>query len=202
MPPAVALALKRGSSQSKNGELPSSSPMLKSTPSERRSESANVRSLTLRDVLTGRNPRCLKAFSEFCKAENNDSNLKFYKVIEEYRHQKAEAEQKSLNEEPLEVAQDMAEKNDEIFKLFLNPQAAKVKLPEDVAGRLAQRSFKYHRTGQMESVLLPADDGVGFAVAAFVPTVFDEAQEVIFKVLEKDAWFQFMKTDRAREFDS
>jgi len=84
----------------------------------------------------------------------------------------------------------------------LNPQKPKVNLPEDVGSRLASRSFKYHRTGQMDAVLLPADDGVGFAVAAFVPTVFDEAQEVAFKQMETDAWFRFMKTDRAREFDS
>jgi len=175
------------------------------TVSQRHSDSAQtIRSLTLRDVLTGRNPRCFQAFSEYMKTEHSESLLKFYMVIEEYRHQKAEMEQKALNEDPLEIAVDMADKANEIFKSFLNSQDHKsyVALPEDVATRLAQRSNKYHRTGIVDAVLLPADDGVGFAVAAFVSTVFDEAQEVVFKMMEADAWFRFMKTDRAKDFDN
>jgi len=172
-------------------------------PRQRHSESQKARSVTLRDVLSGRNPRCLQAFSDFVKAENCSAPLDFHKAVEEYRHQKAELEAKYLNEEPMQIAEDLAEKANDIFKLHLNPNAkGYLNLPEDVATRLAQRSWKYHKNGVAEAVLLPSDDGVGFAVAAFVSTVFDEAQEVVCKMMDADAWSRFLKTERAKEFES
>jgi len=128
-------------------------------------------------------PVGLAAFQVYLKKEMSAENLDFYLAVEEYRKTKRElCKTMGPTEKPLRQA--MKPHATKIFTRFLaqTVDSAQVNVPEDVDARTKHRLRQHFDLGVDQEYGDPSK------------TLFDEAEEVIFKLMETDSFARFQKT--------
>jgi len=127
----------------------------------------------------------MSAFKEFLAKELSIENYIFYLAVEDYRKHKKEA-CKKLKPTDAALRAEMKPIAVKIFNTFINKNnihSSNVNLPEDVDERITRRLRTHFDQGQ--------DQEQGSSDK----TIFDEAQEAIFKLMESDSWQRFQKSD-------
>jgi len=153
---------------------------------------------TLRDLLVG-DPEYIKIWKAQLQKEFSMENMNFYEAVEEYRKFKLNLERQNLANPT--VRKTLFPKAKEIMAAYVahDVGSAQVNIPENVEARL-QRLYKQkfytdepitYMYGP-DSELTPDDDSS--YPRPVTPTIFDESQEVIFKLMENDSFPRFLKS--------
>jgi len=158
---------------------------------------AGQRVTSLRWVLD--NKKALQLFKDFLRTELSDENILFYEEVEEYRAQKAKLE--ASDKSKLEVAKAMEPTARKIYKSYLQQtdiNSRNINIPEDVMAILLKNLRVYHENGNLPVRDRGVSDDNSYPVSS-TSTVFDEPQEVIYKLMESDSLRRFVKTEEGKQ---
>jgi hypothetical protein len=128
-------------------------------------------------------PIGLAAFQVYLKKEMSAENLDFWLAVEEYRKTKKDlCKTMSPTEKPLRSA--MKPHATKIFTRYMaqTVDSTQVNVPEDVDARTKNRLRQHFDLGVDQEYGDPSK------------TLFDEPQDVIFKLMESDSFGRFQKT--------
>jgi len=126
----------------------------------------------------------LGLFSAFLDKERSSENLLFWKEVEKYRARKRKLCE-TMDPGSTLLRKDLKPMAISIYTKFMSKTVSSlnVNVPEDVDARLVTRLRQHF------------DQGVDQEGGDANCTVFDEAQEVILRLMESDSWKRFVKTN-------